>query len=96
MGIYSTCGAERIIMFKFYDKPNREVKSLLSGKMLLRFDSKGEFITDNEDLINRLKPHFDHIELENKPIGKRIVAIDKEKVVKTTITVNKEVFNGNL
>ncbi len=68
-------------MYKFYGEKNKEIKSRLSGKILFRFDTKGEFITDDEILIERAKSHFDYIEMEAKEIGTRVkVAVEVPKI----------------
>jgi hypothetical protein len=70
------------IMYKFFGEKNKEVKNGL-GAIVLRFDTKGEFITDDESLIERMKSHFDYIELEEaKTIGTRVkVAIEVSKMI---------------
>lgn len=59
-------------MRKFYGSPLQEVKSALSGKVLFRFDHKGEFITDDPEFIERATGHFDHIDMEGREIGSRV------------------------
>jgi hypothetical protein len=65
-------------IYKFFGEPLKEVKGAQSGLVIFRFDSKGEFITDDQKIIDRTIGHFDHITLEAKEIGER---------VKKTITV---------
>lgn len=65
------------MMMKFYGQPLREIKSKTSGKMMFRFDTKGEFITDDEEIIKRAIGFFDHIELKAESVG--------EKVAKTVV-----------
>lgn len=59
-------------MRKFFGTPLQEIKSTLSGKVLFRFDHKGEFITDDPEFIERATGHFDNIDMEGKEIGERV------------------------
>lgn len=70
-------------MYKFFGIPNKEVKNPL-GKIVFRFDSKGEFICDDNGIIERAKPYFDHIELKAEIVGKRIN--NSVKIPPVTIT----------
>ena len=54
---------------KFYGTPNmgvyerknrKDVGKIKRPKLLFRFDSNGEFVTDDEKLIARLLPRFEH------------------------------------
>jgi len=71
-------------MYKFYAKPNQAVMSKQSGKMLFRFDTKGEFITDDPEIINRAKGYFDCIELTSEVVGEKIKGNPPVKVLKIT------------
>lgn len=59
-------------MFKFFGKPNKVINSSVTGQPLFMFNSKGEFITDNKDLIKRAKAHFDYIEIKVESEGERV------------------------
>jgi hypothetical protein len=59
-------------MYKFFGEPLKEIKGALSGKVIFRFDHKGEYFTDDPEFIERAKGHFDHIEMEAKEIGERV------------------------
>lgn len=65
-------------MYKFFGTPQQEIKSKLSGKILFRFDSLGEFITEDEEIIKRALGFFDYIKLKAEVIS--------EKVAKTVTT----------
>lgn len=57
--------------YKFFGEPNLLVKTrkkvpyegTIDFKPLFRFDEKGEYITDDADLIEKLKSRFDHIQI---------------------------------
>ena len=59
-------------MYKFFGTPLKEIKSKKSGKMMFRFDTKGEFITDDNEIIQRAIGFFDHIQLKAEPDGERV------------------------
>lgn len=58
-------------------EPLKEIKGTASGKVIFRFDSKGEFFTDDAMIISRATGHFDHQEYTAEPCG---------EIVKRTIT----------
>jgi hypothetical protein len=43
---------------KFISEPNQLVKDHRTGKPLLRFNSKGEYETEDEKLIQRMQKRF--------------------------------------
>lgn len=45
-------------MVKFYGKPLEQVKSALTGTLFVVFDTKGEYFTDDEKIIAKMKPHY--------------------------------------
>lgn len=63
--------------YKFFGQPNMMVKERkkkyfngeIMYKPLFRFDEKGEYITDNEQLIEKLKSRFEHTEFESNAPG---------------------------
>mgnify|MGYP000935007500 CR=1 FL=1 len=58
-------------MYKFFGTPLQEIKGAQSGKVIFRFDHKGEYFTDDEKIIARAVGHFDHVEVEAREIGER-------------------------
>ena len=42
----------------FYVRINNKYTQRVTGKKGLYFDANGEYVTDNQTLINALKPHF--------------------------------------
>ena len=75
-------------MIKFFGEPLREIKSKLSGKVMFRFDSKGEFITDDEEIINRAMGFFDYIEIKAEEVGKKVkktVKVEEIKIVENKV-----------
>lgn len=75
-------------MMKFFGPPLKEIKSKTSGKMMFRFDTKGEFITDDEEIIKRAMGFFDHMPYKAEPAGKKVKKTVKESVM--TITTKEE------
>ena len=57
---------------KFYGKPLDYIESKQSGKVLFRFDTKGEFITDDDKIIERAIGFFDYAEIKIESIGERV------------------------
>lgn len=51
---------------KFYGEPNLTVIEFRSKKALCKFDDKGEFTTEDEKLISKLRQHFKHEETTPK------------------------------
>lgn len=59
--------------YKFFGQPNMLIKErkkkFFNGETLykpvFRFDKNGEYITDDERLINKLKSRFTYTEMEN-------------------------------
>jgi len=58
-------------MYKFFGEPLKEIKSKATGKVVFRFDTKGEFSTDDGEIIKRALGFFDYIKLETSKIGER-------------------------
>jgi hypothetical protein len=75
-------------MFKFFGKPNKSITSSVTGSPIFQFSPKGEFITDDKDLIKRAKLHFDYVEIKVESIGERVTV--KEKPSAITIEVKEE------
>jgi hypothetical protein len=57
---------------KFFGEPFKEIKSLQTNKVAFRFDSKGEFITDDPDIIKRATGKFDHVPVKIEVVGERV------------------------
>jgi len=76
-------------MYKFFGQPLKEIKSKTSGKMMFRFDTKGEFITDDDEIIQRALGYFDHIELIAETKGKRVKKTISDPIM--TITTTNEI-----
>lgn len=76
-------------MYKFFGPPLKVINSKATNKPIFRFDTKGEFITDDEEIIKRALGYFDYI--------KMTAQVEGEKVAKTvthtplTITHKEEV-----
>lgn len=68
--------------YKFYGTPLLIINSKTSNMPLFRFDTKGEFITDDMEIINRSIGHFDYIKLKLEKTGDRV----KKTVVYAPIT----------
>lgn len=76
-------------MYKFFGEPLKEIKSKTSGKIMFRFDTKGEFITDDEEIIARAKGYFDCLELKAEPVGEKI----KKTVIVPVMTITTKEEN---
>lgn len=75
-------------MYKFFGEPLKEIKSKTSNKTIFRFDTKGEFITDDEEIIKRALGYFDYLVMKAEPIGNKV---EKTVVVPiTTITTKSD------
>jgi len=59
-------------MVKFFGPILQEIKSQTDGKVMFRFDTKGEFITDDPKIAERAIGHFDHIEMKAETVGERV------------------------
>jgi len=72
-------------MIKFFGEPLKEIKSKLTNKVVFRFDSKGEFITDDPEIIRRAMGFFDYIEMKAEEVGVKVAkTVEVEKMVITT------------
>lgn len=79
-------------MYKFFGEPLKIIYSKTSNKPLFRFDTKGEFITDDEEIIKRALGFFDHIEMSAEIIGEKVVKT--VSIPEMTITTVKEENNA--
>jgi hypothetical protein len=50
--------------YRFFSDPNHPVTDGETGKLLLRFDENGEYVTLDPVLAQRMKPHFRLEEIE--------------------------------
>ena len=72
-------------MIKFFGEPLKEIKSKLTNKTIFRFDSKGEFITDDEEIIKRAMGFFDYMPYKAEPTGERVKkTIEEPKIIIAT------------
>jgi hypothetical protein len=56
-------------MYRFYGEPLQPIKSKQTGKVIFVFDTKGEYLTDDENIIRRCLGFFDNIKLDAKTIS---------------------------
>jgi hypothetical protein len=77
-------------MIKFFGEPLREIKSKQSGKVMFRFDTKGEFITDDLIIIDRAMGYFDYMPMKAEPTGKKIAKTFVEPTIKIETKNDKE------
>lgn len=75
-------------MMKFFGPPLKEIKSKLTNKVVFRFDTNGEFITEDEEIIKRAIGFFDHMPYKAEPAGKKVKKTVKVPVM--TITTKEE------
>ena len=81
-------------MIKFFGEPLKEIKSKLSGKVVFRFDSKGEFITDDDEIIKRAIGFFDHMPYKAEPTGERVKkTVEEPRMIITTLEQSKDIEN---
>jgi len=78
-------------MIKFFGQPLKEIKSKTSGKFMFRFDTKGEFITDDPEIIKRATGFFDYLPLKAEPDGERIKTDFVEPVMTITNKNDKHI-----
>ena len=79
-------------MIKFFGQPLKEIKSKTSGKFMFRFDTKGEFITDDPEIIKRATGFFDYLPLKAEPDGERIKTKFVEPVIKITTKDGEKLY----
>lgn len=65
-------------MYKFFGQPLKAIMSKKTHKIMFRFDTKGEFITDDPEIIKRAKGYFDCIELEVIEVGEKVAKTFEE------------------
>ena len=83
--------------YKFFGEPNMLVKgrkkvlfeNAWQFKPLFRFDEKGEYVTDDEKLIEKLKSRFDHMPYVEEV--KQETKEEENKEVKKPTTKRKKV-----
>lgn len=57
-------------MYRFYGEPLQPIRSKQTGKIIFVFDTKGEYLTDDDNIIRRCLGFFDNIKLDSKVITK--------------------------
>ena len=78
-------------MNKFFGEPLKIITSKTSNKPIFRFDTKGEFITDDQAIIDRALGYFDYIKLEAKATSEKVEkTVLEPKLVITTKSDKKE------
>jgi len=76
------------MIYKFFGKPNQEVNSKITGRLVFKFDKKGEFLTDDIEIIQRAKGYFDHIKYETKEI-----ANESQEIIEEDTEEEKKVYS---
>jgi hypothetical protein len=59
-------------MIKFFGEPLKVITSKASGMPMFRFDTKGEFITDDPVIIERAMGFFDYIPMKAEVTGEKV------------------------
>lgn len=59
-------------MYKFFGEPLKIIMSKTSNKPVFRFDTKGEFITDDKEIIKRALGYFDYIKMDATLVGEKV------------------------
>jgi hypothetical protein len=59
-------------MYKFFGEPLKIITSKATGKPVFRFDTKGEFITDDPEIIKRAMGFFDYIPMKAEVTGEKV------------------------
>jgi hypothetical protein len=79
-------------MYKFFGTPLKEILSKTTHKVMFRFDTKGEFITDDPEIIKRALGFFDYIEMKAEPVGGKVAKTHTTPAMVITINgqENKE------
>lgn len=74
-------------MIKFFGTPLKEITSKLTNKVVFRFDSNGEFVTEDPEIIKRAMGHFDYMPVKIEATGEKV----KKTIEAETMTItNKE------
>jgi hypothetical protein len=76
-------------MYKFFGTPLKEILSKTTHKVMFRFDTKGEFITDDPEIIKRALGFFDYIEMKAEPVGGKVAKTFNTPAL-TITTINQE------
>jgi hypothetical protein len=67
--------------YRFFSNPNHSVTDGETGRFLFKFDYKGEYVTLDPILANRMIAHFRHEEIE-------LVEVKEQATEKVTEKVN--------
>lgn len=79
-------------MYKFFGEPLKIIYSKTSNKPLFRFDTKGEFITDDEEIIKRALGFFDHIKMSAEIVGEKVTkTVSVPEMTITTVSEENKV-----
>jgi hypothetical protein len=82
-------------MYKFFGEPLKEIKSKQTGKVIFRFDTKGEHITDDEEIIKRALGFFDYIKLKSETVGTKVKkTVEAPKMTIETTKMDDEIKVG--
>jgi len=73
-------------MYKFYGTPYKIINSKQTGKPIFRFDTKGEFITDDLIIIERALGYFDYLEFEAEVTGTKV----KKTIYQAPLTITNK------
>jgi hypothetical protein len=64
--------------YRFFSNPNHSVTDGETGRFLFKFDYKGEYVTLDPILANRMKAHFRHEEIELVEVKEQEPVPEKE------------------
>lgn len=66
-------------MYKFFGQPLQEVKSIATKKVIVVFDTKGEYYSNDDKFIEKLKPHFKYKNLDEQ-VKEEVTEQPKEEI----------------
>jgi hypothetical protein len=73
------------MLYKFFGKPLLNIRSGETNMILFTFDTKGEYVTDDEKIIIRAKKKFDYIENNMVLEGERVKVYEPTPAIKIKI-----------
>ncbi len=68
--------------YRFFSNPGHVVSDGNTGLPMFKFDEKGEYVTLDQQLLLRMKPHFRHEEIELIEAKEQAQVEEKAKEVK--------------
>ena len=77
-------------MYKFFGEPLKIIKSKQTNKPIFRFDTKGEFITDDEEIVKRALGYFDYIKFDAEVKGEKVKKTFTQKPLTITHKEDKK------